>query len=310
MVRTYGRMTPRHALQLAAPHTWAASVCPALFGILYSILRGWQMPPLGFAALFVTCVLMQSAVNTLNDYMDFVKGTDSKSDNVEAGDAAILYGNLDPKQVLILGLGYSVAAAVLGLLACIGRGPIPVIVGVLGGLIVVVYSAGPLPISYLPVGEAVSGFVMGGLIPLGIVSAASGAWHPEVILYSLPFILGIALIMMSNNGCDIDKDIRAGRMTMAVRLKRERTAKLYHALVIFWFVLILGMSALFLPAGITGILLLVLLARRPFAELIRSGLFPEERIRQMRTILAANITGNGAYLAAVAAALVWGRIHG
>ena len=309
-MKAYRAVTPRYALQLAAPHTWAASVCPALFGILYSILHGWTLSPLRFAALFLTCVLMQSAVNTLNDYMDFVKGTDSKDDHVEESDAAILYGNLDPKQVRTLGMAYLGAGALLGLLACRGSGPLPILIGVVGGLVVTAYSAGPLPISYLPIGEALSGFVMGGLIPLGITAAASRAIHPEVLFYSLPFIVGIALIMLSNNGCDIEKDMRAGRMTIAVRLQREKTTTLYHVLVILWFLLILGMSAKFLPAGVVGILCLFLVAWKPFLALVQSTLIPEGRIRQMKTIVSANLRGNGAYLMAIASALIWARLHG
>ena len=309
-LKAYHALTPRYILQLAAPHTWAASICPALFGIVFSWYRGWALSPLKAIALFLTCVLMQSAVNTLNDAVDFLKGTDSKEDHVEVSDAAIVYGNLDPKQVLCLGIAFLAAAAVLGLAASRGSGPLPLVIGIVGGLVVAGYSLGPLPIAYLPLGELISGFVMGGLIPLGIAAVATGAFHPEVLLYSLPFIVGIALIMMSNNGCDIEKDIRAGRQTMAVRLQRENTARLYHVLIMIWFALIIALSALFLPGGIVGIALLVFLSGNAFRYLTRSTLRPEGRIRQMKTIVSANLTANGAYIASVAAALLWTRLRG
>ena len=309
-MKAYHALTPRYILQLAAPHTWAASICPALFGIIFSWYRGWALSPLKAIALFLTCVLMQSAVNTLNDAMAYLKGTDSKADHVEESDAAILYGNLDPKQVLLMGIGFLAAAAVLGLAASRGSGPLPLVIGIVGGLVVAGYSLGPLPISYLPLGELVSGFVMGGLIPLGITAVASHSFQPEVLLYSLPFIVGIALIMMSNNGCDIEKDIRAGRQTMAVRLQRENTARLYHVLIAIWFALIIGLSALFLPGGILGIVLLVILSGGAFRTLTKSTLRPEERIRQMKAIASANLTANGAYIASVTAALLWNRLHG
>ena len=65
--------------------------------------------------LIVACVLLQSAVNTLNDYFDFIKGTDSASDHVEVNDAVLIYGNIAPRSALILGIGYLAAGAVLGL---------------------------------------------------------------------------------------------------------------------------------------------------------------------------------------------------
>ena len=309
-MRAYGKLTPKYCLQLANPQSWTASVLPAVFGILYSILRGWELSPLRFAALFMTCVLMQSAVNTFNDYADFVKGTDSKSDHVEVNDAAILYGNLNPKHVLLLGTAYFVIGAALGLAACRGRGVLPVAIGVIGGLVVAAYSAGPLPVSYLPVGEAVSGFVMGGLIPLAITAAASRAFHPEVLVYSLPFILGIALIMLSNNGSDIEKDARAGRRTFAVRMQRERTARIFHGLTLLWFLAILAVSVLFLPGAVVGIVLLFIGSWNSFRYLRTTKLLPENRIRQMKTIASANLTANGAYIVSAASALVWSRLHG
>lgn len=90
---------------------------------------------------------------------------------------------------------------------------IPVVIGLIGGVVILLYSGGPIPVSYLPIGEIVSGVVMGGLIPLGIAGCADGKIHWQILFYSLPMILGIALIMMSNNGSDIEKDRKAGRRT-------------------------------------------------------------------------------------------------
>lgn len=118
--------------------------------------------------LLVACVLLQSAVNAMNDYFDFIKGTDSASDHVEVNDAVLIYGNIAPRSALFLGIAYLVAGAALGLMACRGSGMVPVVIGIIGGIVILLYSGGPIPVSYLPIGEIVSGVVMGGLIPLGI----------------------------------------------------------------------------------------------------------------------------------------------
>ena len=60
----YNALTPKLALQLAAPHTWAASVFPSLFGILYCIYRSFGISAIEAALLLSACVLMQAAVNT------------------------------------------------------------------------------------------------------------------------------------------------------------------------------------------------------------------------------------------------------
>ena len=63
----YNALTPKLALQLAAPHTWAASVFPALFGILYCVYRSFGIGIAEAVFLITACVLMQAAVNTFND---------------------------------------------------------------------------------------------------------------------------------------------------------------------------------------------------------------------------------------------------
>ena len=117
-------LTPKLAVRLAAPHTWLASVYPAVFGELYCLLKGYPLTGTLAITLFWACVFMQSAVNTLNDYFDFVKGTDTADDNVEVSDAVLVYENIKPGQALALGLGYLAVAGLLALPALVTAGPV------------------------------------------------------------------------------------------------------------------------------------------------------------------------------------------
>ena len=310
-MKTYHRLTPKLALQLAAPHTWAASVCPSVFAVLYCAAAGLHLNPVQIICLPAACVLLQSAVNTLNDYADYRKGTDSEEDNVEVSDAVLVYSGIDPKHALFLGIGYLLAGVILGILASVYAGFTPILIGVVGALTVLLYSGGPMPVSYLPVGEIVSGLVMGGLIPLGTAACADNRLHPEILLWALPFIIGIGLIMMSNNGCDIEKDIAAGRHTLPVYLGRKRTRRLYHDLLLVWvFLLSMLPAALLGWAGLVSPALILTVGRKPFVWLLGSSLRPEKRIRQMKMIAAANLFGNGAYIAALAVGLIIRQIAG
>ena len=151
---------------------------------------------------------------------------------------------------------------------------------------------------------------MGGLIPLGIAACADGALHAEILFFSLPLILGIALIMMSNNGCDIEKDARAGRRTLPLLLGRARSLRLYRTLCGVWIgTLILFPVWLAGPAGLLCPLLLILFGRQPFARLLSLELRPEERIAQMKSISAANIIGAAAYAASLAVKLLAETLH-
>ena len=295
-------MTAAAAIRLAAVHTWPAAVCPALFGSFWCLQRGISMSPAQAVLLAAACVLSQSSVNTLNDYVDFVSGADSEADNVEVNDSVLVYYRVNPRHALALGIIYLVSAALCGVAASWHSGPAPFIVGILGGLTVLGYSVAPVPVAALPLGEAVSGFVMGALIPLGTAAAADGKFHLEIIPECLPLILGIALIMISNNGSDIEKDIPAERMTLPVLLGRGKTLILYRSMLAAWIALLCVQPLIRLgKIGFLSILLTLILGHRPFGFLIRARLLPEDRIRQMKSITGANLVGNGLLAAAYAA---------
>ena len=293
-------LTLKLALQLAAPHTWIASIGPVIFGILFCKLERYPLRFLKSILLIFTCIFMQSSVNTFNDYVDYIKGNDSEKDYVEESDAVLIYNSVPPKQVLILGIIYLVLGAMLGIVACRESGFLPLVIGSIGGIIIFLYSGGPYPISYLPIGEVISGFVMGVLIPLGVAAVSDGKFHNEILLYALPLMIGIALIMMTNNGCDIEKDLQAKRYTLPVLLGRKNTKNLYHILIVIWLLLISGLSICLL--GMIGYItpvLILLLGYRHFKFLMQSELLAYKRIEQMKNIVKANIIVNIAYFIAI-----------
>lgn len=292
-------LTLKLALQLAAPHTWIASIGPVIFGILFCKLEKYPLSFEKSILLILASILMQSSVNTLNDYVDFIKGNDSEKDYVEESDAVLIYNSVPPKQVLILGIIYLVLGAMLGIVACRESGFLPLVIGSIGGIIIFLYSGEPYPISYLPIGELVSGFVMGILIPLGVVAVSDGKLHKEIFLHALPLMIGIGLIMMTNNGCDIEKDLEAKRWTLAVLLGRKNIKNLYHILIVIWLLMISFLAIWLL--GIVGLItpVLILFEYRCFKFLITSELLAYKRVEQMKNIVKANIIVNMAYFTAI-----------
>ena len=224
----YQKFTVKMAVQLAAPHTWPAAILPALVATSAAAATGHAISPIMACVLLAICILMQASVNTFNDYYDFVKGTDSADDDVEVSDATLVYNNVNPVCALRLGIGFLVAAFLLGAYVIWQAGWIPLAIGVVGAVFVVVYSAGKTPVSYLPIGEAVSGSVMGGLIPLACYQALTGDLNWLMLLWAVPEIIGVGLIMMTNNTCDIEKDIPVGRQTLPAKLGRERARSAYR----------------------------------------------------------------------------------
>ncbi len=284
----YTPLTLEMAIDLAAPHTWPAAIIPAFLGLALSSFHGPISISISLTILIIV-VLMQSSVNTFNDYFDYIKGTDSIDDGVAKDDAVLVYNNINPKSVLKYAIGLLVAAFLLGFYIVIVSGWIPLVIAAIGGLFVVIYSAGKSPISYLPLGEFVSGFVMGGLIPLATFASLIHELNMWVLLWSMPTIINVGLIMFTNNTCDIEKDIPSGRRTLSILMGREASRRLYDTLLLMsLFFVIFNVTIWF----ISGMILLpfMLLTLFPLLKaLLKNKLTKDTRIQAMQQILNVNI---------------------
>lgn len=287
------------ALQIAAPHTWPAAILPALIAMACAAANGHAVSAVMALVLLAICILMQAAVNTFNDYYDYVKGSDSAEDNVDPTDAILVYNNVNPRSALMLAVGFLVVAFALGAYVIWQAGWIPLAIGIVGAIVVVLYSAGKTPISYLPIGEIMSGFVMGGLIPLACYQAITKCFDPIMLVWALPTIIGVGLIMLTNNTCDVEKDIESGRKTLPVLLGRSRARTLYHALVWIWIALVI-VNVLIWFSGGWPVLVFMLAASIPLLKaLLSNPLAPPARIGAMAQICSVNIALGAFYAAAV-----------
>ncbi len=228
-MKQYQKLTVKAVIQLAAPHTWAASIFPVLVGTsLAYALRGTSNIP--FTLLLLICaILMQSAVNCVNDYIDFVKGTDTAENCLDAADAALIYHDINPKAALYTSFVMLGIAFIPGLFLITQTGLTLLWIGLIGTACIFLYSVGPLPISYTPFGELTSGFVMGGLIAYATYFAITLEQSVWIFYYAAPTILTISLIMMTNNTCDIPRDKDAHRHTLPVLLGEKAASFLLPA---------------------------------------------------------------------------------
>jgi 1,4-dihydroxy-2-naphthoate octaprenyltransferase len=227
---SYKPFTLKAALELTSPPTWVASVMSVLVGGVAAFSLSSLIPltidarAIGvWALMFVVAVLMQSAVNTFNDYQDFKAGIDTAETILDINDASIVYNEIDPRNARNLAVRLLALAAVVGLIVVVLSGWPLLIVGLLAAGAVLLYSFGPKPISYLPLGELISGVVMGGFITSSTYFAMALDFSPMVLTVTVPPIITIALIMQTNNTCDIERDIVAKRHTLPAWLGRERS---------------------------------------------------------------------------------------
>ena len=293
-------LTLKMAINLAAPHTWPAAIMPTLVALCVAS----NSTPLSVTmslTLLVIVTLMQSAVNTFIDYYDFVKGSESADDYVDPSDAVLVYNDVDPKAALKLAIGMLVCAFALGIYAIVKAGFVPLVIALIGALFVVLYSAGKSPISYLPLGEAVSGIVMGGLIPLAVYQVVTGKLDFAMLLLAIPTIIGVGLIMFTNNTCDIERDVPSGRKTLPVLLGRDAAVRWYHIAVIVWIVDIIINVAVVATPGLIVVPFMLLAAYPLVKALFANPMTPERRLQAMPQILSVNIVLGAFYCAALLA---------
>jgi 1,4-dihydroxy-2-naphthoate octaprenyltransferase len=284
------------ALRLAAPHTWPpASVTPAILGVLLALDFAGRVRILLAAVLVLIAILMQSAANTFNDYCDFIKGLDTRENSHEPEDAVLVYNHINPAAALGLTIGFLAAAGLLGLYVVLLSGPAPLIAGLTGAAALILYSASPLPISSLPLGELISGFVMGGLIPFGAYAALTGRIDPAIILLSVPCIIGVGLVMMTNNLCDIERDALAGRKTLPLLLGRERARKLYLLLFAVMLVSLPVLGLWRFGFTVAGIVPALLAGLHLFKRLFRLAFIHSQRSLCFKTIILADVLVYSAY---------------
>jgi 1,4-dihydroxy-2-naphthoate octaprenyltransferase len=288
-------------LQIAAPHTWPAGVLPPLLAYCLAIACGYDAPVEYALLLLIICVLLQSAVNSINDYFDCVKGSDSADDNLEADDAVLIYNDINPKEALIFAIGCVVLAFAFGAFCIIRAGIAPLIIALIGVACVFLYSGGHTPISYLPIGEIVSGVVMGGLMTLASLDVLTCQLNFMAIVWSLPLIISIALIMFTNNTCDIDKDIQASRKTLSVVLGHKKARRAYRTLMIAGVIIVYANIVIFFPKGLPICIFGTLACIGPFKALWKNPLIQASRIAAMGQACMYAIMVGAFYSAAILA---------
>jgi 1,4-dihydroxy-2-naphthoate octaprenyltransferase len=236
---SYRPFSLKAAIELASPPTWSAAIGPVLVGGASAWALAAIVPftpdarALACWLLMLFCAIFaQSAVNTLNDYKDFLAGTDTAETILDESDASIVYNSIDPKDALRFGVVLCLLALAFGAFVAILSTLWLLLLGAVGAAAIVMYSFGPKPLSYLPLGEAVSGLVMGGIITTATYVALTRRFEPLILAIALPAVLAIALIMLTNNTCDIARDTLAGRKTLAVSLGMERSRQLAGALAV------------------------------------------------------------------------------
>lgn len=189
--------------------------------------------PLRTMVFFASMFIFDLTTTAINNY------TDSKTNGQDIG-----YGRRVGLAIILAMLFISVCA---GLYLYYLTDIVVLVVGVVCFTSGIFYTFGPLPISRQPLGEIFSGVFYGFMIPFlifyinlpqGTILTYSISWKAigasinllpfaKLILLSFVPLCTTADIMLANNICDLDKDIRVNRFTLPYYLGEGKSVYLF-----------------------------------------------------------------------------------
>jgi 1,4-dihydroxy-2-naphthoate octaprenyltransferase len=244
-------------VQAVRPWSLPTSVVPAAAGGLAAIRsphpRWWLL-----AVALVALLLIHCGTNASNDVEDNARGADPPDKRRNSG--VFNVGLMTTREGrLLYGACFS-GGILLGALIIAVQGWAIIVIGVLGVLGGLLYTAGPRPYKYAGLGEPFIVLLMGPLITQGTYTAVTGDgfFAPAFWAGIGPGLL-IACVLASNNIDDYSLDKAAGARTLAVRIGFDRARALYATLMLL---VIPGQVALW-AAGLFDAWILLPLALAP-----------------------------------------------
>jgi 1,4-dihydroxy-2-naphthoate polyprenyltransferase len=230
---TSDNTTPRSRLsiwvQAIRVFSLTASLIPVLVGAALSVgvssVAWWLLP---LAILAAEC--LHAGTNLVSDYFDFVHRVDK--DYTFGSSRVIVEGLLPARKVFWGGMFLLAASAGIGLVFIAVRGWPILIVGVIGLLGGYFYTAKPVGLKYLALGDLSVFMLMGPLMVVGAFFVLTGEFHHRVLLVSLPIGCLVTAILHANNTRDILHDRLANVRTMA-NLLGHRGAVIEYELLVF-----------------------------------------------------------------------------
>lgn len=244
MIKGSEQMSIPVFLELVEIRTKLASLFPFTLGILFSLYYFSEINVMNTVLFFIAMLVFDMATTAINNTMDYVKAK-----NVVYKDEENILGKagLSVEKVTVLIISMVVFSALIGLVLVYRTNLVLLLLGAFCFAVGVLYTFGPFPISRMPLGEVMSGLTMGfGIffiavfinVPANAIMMLTIDWPgfylagnlgdtAAVFLASLPLVLTIANIMLSNNICDYETDITNHRYTLTYYIGKSTAVRLY-----------------------------------------------------------------------------------
>jgi len=226
-------------LVAARPRTLPAAVAPVLVGTALAV-SGDVLRPLAFAAALVGSIFIQIGTNLSNDLSDARRGADTED---RLGPVRVTAGGLMPPRRVLIGTYVAFGVAVVcGLYLTTVAGWEILVIGTISIVAGVLYTGGPRPYGYEGLGELFVFLFFGIVAVTGSYFVQTEELRWEAFVLSVPVGLLASAILVVNNVRDVDTDRRAGKRTLAVKLGRERAARLFAVMVVIALALPVGLA--------------------------------------------------------------------
>ena len=241
--------TPPTALKwflILRAYSLSATGAPCLATMLYGLALGWKINTALAVSALIGAVLLQIAINILNDVQDHLKLIDLPGNF--GGSGALQKGWITALELNRLALISVILAAALGAPAVIAQPAIMLPAVGVAGIGVLGYSNWPFRFKYRALGDVAVVLMCGPLLTYCYSLAAFGTFDPGVLILGWAFGLAAGTILHANNLQDIPVDQKRGAKTMATRLPFSIAKKGLAAFYLgTYFFLILGTVQRFIP---------------------------------------------------------------
>lgn len=296
-------MTVNVFLKLVEIQTKIASLFPFLLGALFSLTYFKTFNITNTLLFFIAMLLFDMTTTAINNLMDYQKAKDETYKN-EVN--IIGQQNIAEKTVIQLIIVMLSIASLLGLWLVFQTTILLLFMGGACFIVGIFYTFGPVPISRMPLGEILSGLVMGfgiffitiyvnveaetllNLTFEGTSFLLTGDYLSiiKIAFVSLPTVFLIANIMLANNICDLNQDIDNHRFTLPFYIGKEYAVLLFNALTYASYIVIILAVILKL---MHPLLLLIMMTLIPLKNNLQQ--FNQQQIKEETFFIAIkNIT--------------------
>lgn len=224
----------KRAFHATRPKFFPASALPVIVGSAWGAAASGGFSFSVFILALIATVCVHAASNVLNDVGDDALGTDPRNEQriypYTGGSRFIQTGILTQRQMARLGITLIAIAALAGLALFVAKGPMVITFGVIGIVLGVFYSLGPVKLSTLGLGETAVAIAFGVLPVTGAAWLQGATIDASLILFSIPVSAWVGAILLINEVPDVEADASCGKNTLPVRIGLNGTANLYFAI--------------------------------------------------------------------------------